>query len=383
MIDICRPGGTRFIKLAHPPLELQSESLWTRSLHAGDERATLVYVSAHGAVDEDGPYLIFNNAHIADNKPRLRLSNILKELAQLPARRQKILVLDCTGMTAQWSLGILRNDFARALQDLEKQIESVPNLVVICSSSPDERSWTCSIWRQTVFGHYLLEGLKGGVNDSNHDGRIDLWDLYTGVREDTNAWVQANRAARQTPMILPRNANGHSRARNIDLVPVPRHHRTSSSTSVAITEVPDEVVEAWKIHQRLANRIPNPAVHTPFAWRSYRDLLIRYEELIIAGNRVDAANVHRRMLECQMEIESSLVTGLSSVQKQHRHVRYTNGRCDLNASASSIRYECPKSPRIALERSPWRARENTGTSCAALSKTTLLPFNASAWHSSN
>ena len=306
--------GTRFIKLAHPPLELQSESLWTRSLHAGDERATLVYVSAHGAVDEDGPYLIFNNAHIADNKPRLRLSNILKELAQLPARRQKILVLDCTGMTAQWSLGILRNDFARALQDLEKQIESVPNLVVICSSSPDERSWTCSIWRQTVFGHYLLEGLKGGVNDSNHDGRIDLWDLYTGVREDTNAWVQANRAARQTPMILPRNANGHSRARNIDLVPVPRHHRTSSSTSVAITEVPDEVVEAWKIHQRLANRIPNPAVHTPFAWRSYRDLLIRYEELVIAGNRVDAANVHRRMLECQMEIESSLVTGLSSVQ---------------------------------------------------------------------
>jgi hypothetical protein len=306
--------GTRLIKLAHPPLELAGESLWSRSLHKGSKQATLVYVSAHGAVDENGPYLLFNNAHVANDKGRLRLADVIDELSKLPPRRQKILVLDCTSMTSQWSLGILRNDFARALLDLEARIEAVPNLVVVCASSPDERNWTCDTWRQTVFGHYLLEGFKGGVADSNHDGRIDLWDLYVGVREDTNAWVQANRAARQTPMILPREAAGYNRARSIDLVPVPRHYQVPSPEAVASVEVPDEVVEAWKVHQRLAHQIPSPAVRAPFAWRRYRDLLIRYEELVLAGNRVDAANVRRRMLESQMEIDDNLVAGLSSVQ---------------------------------------------------------------------
>ena len=306
--------GTQLIKLAHPPLELLGESLWDRSLHGGSERATLVYVSAHGAVDENGPYLLFNNAHVADDRGRLPLVSVLDELSKLSPRCQKILVLDCTSMTSQWSLGILRNDFARALQDMEARIEAVPNLVVVCASSPDERNWTCDTWRQTVFGHYLLEGLKGGVADSNHDGRIDLWDLYVGVREDTNAWVQANRAARQTPMILPRKSAGYNRARRIDLVPVPRHYQSPSPKVVASAEVPDEIVEMWKVHQRLANQIPSPAVHAPFAWRRYRDLLIRYEELVVAGNRIDAANVRRRMLESQMEIDNNLVAGLSSVQ---------------------------------------------------------------------
>ncbi len=306
--------GTRLVKLAHPPLELHSESLWERSFHAGNEGAILVYVSAHGAVDESGPYLLFSNARAADDKGRLPLSHVLDHLAGLPARRQKILVLDCTGMTSQWSLGILRNDFARALQALEPRIEAVPNLVVISASSPDERSWTSDCWRQTVFGHYLLEGLKGGVDDSNHDGRIDMWDLYAGVREDTNAWVQANRAARQTPMILPRATAGYDRARRIDLAPVPRHYQAPMPKATASVEVPNEIIEAWDTHQSLAGRIPNPAVHAPFAWRRFRDLLIRYEELVMAGNSVDAATVRRRMLQSQMEIEGSLVSGLSSLQ---------------------------------------------------------------------
>ena len=309
-----RAWGTQLIKLAHPPLELCRESHWDRSIHNARERAIFVYISAHGAVDDNGPYLILNNANIADAKARVRLSDVLEQLAQLPAGRQKILVLDCTGMTAQWSLGILRNDFARALLDLETRIEAIPNLVVLCASSPDERSWTCGTWRQSVFGHYLVEGLKGDATDTNHDGRIDLWDLYLGVREDTNSWVQANRAARQTPMILPRETTGCERARRIDLVPVPRHYQRPEPTSVAVVEVPDEVIEAWKAHQRLAGQVPSPAVHSPFAWRRYRDLLIRYEELVMAGNRVDATNVRRRMLESQMEIDDSVVAGLSSLQ---------------------------------------------------------------------
>lgn len=339
--------GTRLIKLAHPPLELLGESLWDRSIQSGSERATLVYVSAHGAVDEHGPYLIFNNADVGDDKSRLRLVTVLDELSKLPPRRQKILVLDCTSMTSQWSLGVLRNDFARALQDLESRIEAVPNLVVVCASSPDERSWTCGTWRQTVFGHYLLEGLKGGVADSNHDGRIDLWDLYAGVREETNAWVQANRAARQTPMILPRETTGYERARGIDLVPVPRHYEAPSPESVASVEVPDEVVEVWKVHERLASRVPSPAVHAPVAWRRYRDLLIRYEELVMAGNHVDAANVRRRMLESQMEIDGSLVAELSCVQNSLGMFETLKG--DATAGPDGSQAESGTNAQKALE----------------------------------
>lgn len=306
--------GTRLVKLVHPPMELHSQSRWKQSLLAADNRTILIYVSACGASDEKGPYVLLSNAENADADYRLPLSEILDELAKQPSYRHKMLILDCTGMTAQWSLGVLQNDFARALQTLEPRIRAIPNLVVVNSSSPDQCSWTCSSWRQTVFGHYLLEGLKGGVPDTNDDARIDLWDLYEGVCDNTNAWVQANRAARQTPMILPSGTGGYGRARNIDLVPASRHYEAPTFESPASGDVSDDVVDAWKTHERLAQAVPSPAVHAPFAWRRYQDLLIRYEELVVAGNQEDAATVRRRMLESRLEIQRKLVSGLASIQ---------------------------------------------------------------------
>jgi hypothetical protein len=306
--------GTRLIRLAHPVVELHSDSCWKNSLRVNGENPVLIYVSAHGTVGENGPYLLFGDACATNTKQRLPLADFLRQLAQLPTNQQKIVVLECTSMTSQWSLGVLRNDFARSLEQLESQIQAIPNLVVISASSPDEHSWSCGAWRQSVFGHYLLDGLRGGVDDTNHDGRIDLWDLYAGVRDKTNSWVQANRAARQTPMILPRDKAGYERARGIDLAPMPRHYRPQVQDSLAVIEIPDEVVRAWETHQRLARRLPSPAVHTPLEWRRYRDLLIRFEELMIAGNREDAAAVRRRLLASGTIIDRDLSSGLSSIQ---------------------------------------------------------------------
>src|SRR5262249_20270174 len=146
---------------------------------------------------------------------RLRISRILYRLKQLPARKNKVVILDATAVEAQWALGILNNDFAVALERLNDAIAAVPNLVVLSACAAGQRSWASDEWGQRASLHFLNEGLRGAAASEN--GRIHVLDLYRYVHSEVEGWARANRRAIQTPVLLPSGAEGERRARAIEL----------------------------------------------------------------------------------------------------------------------------------------------------------------------
>src|SRR5262249_23254813 len=118
-------GGGRLRLSAGPPRQFNDIDDWDRDLNKIQERTILLVFAAHGAGGAKGAYLLPQRSLLPgaadpqepDNR-RLYLTKILERLKKLPRQRNLVLVLDATQMTAQWPLGMLHNDFARALEKL-------------------------------------------------------------------------------------------------------------------------------------------------------------------------------------------------------------------------------------------------------------------------
>ncbi len=295
---------TRLLHLPRKPLQLRTDTAWYKGLQHVDEETLVLSMALHGGADDRGAYLLPQNADASDNqKNRLRLTEVLDHLAKLPEEKNKLLLLDATQITANWQLGMLHNDFARQLKRLDARIAEIPNLVVVSSSDAGQRSWVCQQWRQTVFSHFLIEGLKGAATDRRRDGRIDVWDLYGFIRDSVETWSQANRGTRQTPVLFPSGPLGQQRAGRIDLIPPQDDYRPPDPRSTPAFAPPAQLGEAWQTYQQLAAEVPSAYVYTPHIWRQYQAALLRYEQLLVAGDDQHAARLHKRLAWYQRHIQ--------------------------------------------------------------------------------
>src|SRR5262249_14538337 len=144
-----------------------------------DKRGPLVlHFALPGATDKSGPFfwLVPADATVADVSHRLRVTDILDRLSKVDPKRPKLLFLDAATEPVSWARGQLYNDFARQLRELDQTIKGIDNLVVICSADVGERSWISEEWRQTVFGHYLQQGLQGAAAEPN--SQLNALDLF-------------------------------------------------------------------------------------------------------------------------------------------------------------------------------------------------------------
>lgn len=312
--DVFSFWGAQLLNLPHGPLEVWSNTAWDRGLADVPERSVVLYFTLHGATDESGPFLFTADVDGAgDAKHRLRLTTVLDRLAKLPPQKQKVLLLDSTQMMANWRLGVLANNFAAQLKEIEPRILAVPNLVVLCASDEGQRSWVCDEWRRTIYSHYVIEGLKGAASDMENDGRINAWELHRFVQANVSGWVQANRAASQTPLLLPAGEEGRRRASRIDLAVARRNYQPPSPHAVPEFQMPADLAQAWQRHQHLAQQSPPPAAYTPQIWRIYQDTLLRYEQLVLAGDRDWAARLEGQLQELATRIERARTLDLSSL----------------------------------------------------------------------
>ena len=305
-----RPGSfiwnNGLLKGGAEPTELLTDTAWDRGLNDAGERTVMVVFALHGGADSAGPYLLRGDANPADgDKGRLRLTEILDRLKRLPARAGKLVVLDATGTGADWSLGMLHNDFARALDSMESQIAAVPNLAVVSASGPDQISWPAPGLRRTVFGHYLLQGLKGPA-DANGDGRVSAWELYQYTADHVEQWARANRGAVQTPVLLPHGAEGERRARSMHLTMV-ADRGAAAEPSADAPAVTDEALlrRAWDHARELSQLSPPPERYAPHAWARYQAALLRYEQLLRAGDVDHADAVAALLPELEQQIRQS------------------------------------------------------------------------------
>jgi hypothetical protein len=284
--DLAQWGKTQArVEVHEEPLNPEANPV-AKALDGCKSEVVVVFLAAHGGADHDGPYLINHDADFHDSASRYRLSDALEALRGLPkTTKKKVLLVDATQVGAHWPSGQLQNDFAHALKQ-SPEIDKDPNLVVICSSQPDQRSWVDEEWGRTVFAHFVLEGLQGAADGElgNSDGRVDALELFEYVRRKVERWARDNRAATQTPFLLgDKNvardctlASGIE-TRDEDRVPNPTEDNRFK-----------EVESVWKQAADLAEDVPAPAVYTPHLWRKYLDTALRYEQLVRAGDLVSA-----------------------------------------------------------------------------------------------
>ena len=145
----------------------------------------LIAVALHGGSDPEGAYLIPDN--MGKPEERLDLAKVIGSMKKLPAKKQKILILEPAQASENWRLGMLHNDFAGRLEQLEPEIRKIDNLWVLSACDVDQRCWASEGLGRTVFSHFLIEGLRGKA--AGPDGQLTLAELHKYVRDSVRDWV--------------------------------------------------------------------------------------------------------------------------------------------------------------------------------------------------
>jgi hypothetical protein len=291
---------------------LLSDSWWERK-----PETVVVFVAAHGVGrSEDGqaiPYLVRQDANLRDRAALYPFGQLLDALGKLPSKTKKLLLVDTTGVTAHWPLGQLHNDFTRALKGLVGS-RKVPNLVVISSSDEGERSWADPIRGQTIFSHFVQEGLRGGADKKpTGDGneRVDALELYQYVRAKVEHWARHNRNSPQRPVLIGAKQD----AKKMVLVSYENYQPAAAPPAETEPDYP-KLRAAWEKCRALRQASPPPAVYSPHLWRQYLDTLLRYEELVRAGDEGTAAKLLEQLgiLKGRIEAARALLPGAESFQ---------------------------------------------------------------------
>src|SRR5579872_4087376 len=182
-------------------------------------KSLVLYVSSHGGADAAGPYLWVAppDARSVASAFKVRVRDLLDRIANRNGK-PTLLIFDATRMAASWPHGMLFNDFARALKELDGDIDRIPGLVVICASDEDQRSWIFEENHTSVFGYFFREALRGAGR--NPGERVTAATAFEHAKSETERWAIGNRGEKQTPILLP-IANGRSRAEKIALSAAP------------------------------------------------------------------------------------------------------------------------------------------------------------------
>jgi hypothetical protein len=284
---------TKMRRVGNAPVEWKEKSweeTW-KDIPISSERAVVVCLSLLGYADEKDAYLLPN---FPGRQPRdfekapVPFRRILDSLKTV--KNEKILlILDVCPAEVHWPIGMLHNDFVKRLQDkYGDEIKDNPKLTVICSCSPDQRSWGSEELQLSTFSHFLIEGLKGAGHSVNTN--VTAQSLFDYVKENVDTWARTNRARKQTPILLPAD----SRAKSIDLVHVASAYE---KTPLPPRPLNEEALKAeWARWKELKSG-QAPFVHSPQVWRLYQDSLLRYEQLLRAGDPTRKADDLKKSLD--------------------------------------------------------------------------------------
>jgi hypothetical protein len=288
-----RVTGKTSVQLLKEPVRLTDPEGWAPKdwTHFGG-KTLLILVALHGGTDRDGAFLWVDDP---ERKQRLYLKQMIDDLRPVTAQKNVVLVLDATQVDAYWPAGMLHNDFARELEKLEPEIKQQQRLVVFSASGPDQRSWVSEEWRRSIFTHYLREGLQGAAQP-DRSGPLTVKQLVKYVSDKVAGWALDNRAAPQEPVLLPRDG-GLERTADWTLIAGGREGHAATDPAEAPGDdykkpAADLAAEkVWQKHDEAAGKPLRPWVYAPQAWRLYEATLLRYEQLVRAGDAEHAGHL--------------------------------------------------------------------------------------------
>lgn len=339
--DLANEGGSRSQwesqpvgpRLAYSGKEIDGEKSWKKqwdeATKESNDKAVILFLAFHGGADGKGPFLFLNDER---GQELVYLQDVLKDLKTRLATKKTLLILEPAQAGAHWTSGMLRNDFVAALKkNLESEILKQPNLLVMCASDVNQQSWASEEWGQTIFTHYLIEGMLGKAVASGE--WVTAGDLFRYVSENVKNTAQAMRGVAQTPIII-----GDKKLQELDLFRIGANENKSAPVT---SRKPDtkKLTDLWSDWRTLQETIPHPAVYSPHLWRRYQDSLLRYEQLSRAGDPT------KRLADLEDRLNS-----LKSTMRDQ-------ARFDL--ARSSLSYALPAAEALGI-RAPWSDKELQG-----------------------
>ena len=286
------------------PSTLRKDTDLAKAIGESKSPYLVVNFMAHGGVDDKGPFLLPDNATTdQDPENRIRVSKILEVIGRLPENQVKILVFDAEQFEFLLPFGIIDNRFSQALLELEPAMARIPNLIVLNSCSPGQSSWLAQDTGMTNFGTQLIRCLTGAAPDENNDGQVTLWEVIEGLSREVPAWASVNRNAKQNIMILPKSRKPAQLL--ADALVHQAGKQAFTPEPYARLESMVELREVWEKHRELANAPLAPEQLCPELWNLYQRSLMRYEELLRAGDPVNALTLRETHRQLESMISSS------------------------------------------------------------------------------
>ena len=190
-------GFDEVTTLVNEPVPVVSRAIGRFFKQRVSEDLLLLYFSGHGVRDDQG-YLhlaVKDTEHDLLAATAIPAAFVTSEMDRSRSRRQ-VLILDCchSGAFAQGMKGAVGESVGTA-----SAFEGVGyGRVVLTASDSTQYAWegdqVIGEAENSVFTHFMIEGLKTGAADRDADGRITLDELYDFVYEQV-----VSKTPRQTP----------------------------------------------------------------------------------------------------------------------------------------------------------------------------------------
>lgn len=183
-------------------MERLTSELQSGLAHRSD--VLIVYVVAHGISRNGEPWLLCEELDPARLERGLySVRQLIRDLRETDART-RLLILDTGGIDYDPRVGIFVNEFPRLIRTLVEDPDVADStLWVLNSNSVGQRSFVSPALRQSVFSHFVMQGLQGQA-DLDGDTVVDLGELYEFVSARVSVWVDQYSAGNeaQTPQLI-------------------------------------------------------------------------------------------------------------------------------------------------------------------------------------
>ena len=177
------------IRRVGPPIELEAGKTWNdvwKNIPAFKEKTLILFLSLHGVADQSDAYLLANDGRA---QTRISFGDILDGLKNL-SNKKVVVFLDVGQVKSHWPTGMLHNDFVKRLREkYDDKIQAMSNVLVVCAVGPDQKGWSTPVWQNSVFSHYVAEGLKGAAAKGANE-RITARRLFDYVESKVEQWAQ-------------------------------------------------------------------------------------------------------------------------------------------------------------------------------------------------
>jgi hypothetical protein len=272
----------------------------------------LLYFGTHCGVGPDGPHLVGNaGRRVRVGKLMLAIADGLTTTIGKKERTGVVILLDPARRRPDPLDGHLTDSFAAKLKEdreVADALERLPKMVVVCGASPGERGWESEELQQSAFARAALRGLQGGARGDTETLRAS--ELFEFVRDKTDEWAKSNRPTGQRPFLLPDGDKGLDRAKTVRLFVRPGGDPPAEKP---VTGDLGDLAGWWDRHDQMARRTPSPAAYSPRGWRRFRELLLRYEQAVRAGERETVKALHGELTNATQRIRDAALPPIAPV----------------------------------------------------------------------